>query len=360
MVFTLIFIFSGCSGSEVPSSDVSQEGSSSLEEYIIMKGLGEEEISISVEEIKGLQAISKEVTSISSTGEENTFQATGALLEDVLKQRSFNQKDLMGLRIVAGDGYSIEVPKEIVGNRDIILAYEMNGAPLDEQSRPLRVVIPDERAMYWVGNLETIEILEKIEKSEIHKLLFIEALGEIADVEDYIYYDSIDKAIKIQDLLKSFGEESTSKTVYIKAVDGLEKNETLPIFQEGYIKVTGADVPAFLSPNMPKGMYVKHILYFSYDTTAWVAYEKAQEKLGTLNLEDREGISVEELLKEIGLHEGEAYIFTAIDGYAVEVDASDLGEGIIYLDEKGRLNTYFKGLPKNTSIKDLLSVEVKK
>src|SRR5690554_4245079 len=103
VVLTLIFIMTGCSTPEVTSNESSQEVNSSFEQQIIIKGLGEEEMILTVEGIKEIQSVSREVTGISSTGEENTSQVTGALLDDVLKQHGFDQKDLMGVRFVAGD-----------------------------------------------------------------------------------------------------------------------------------------------------------------------------------------------------------------------------------------------------------------
>ena len=53
----------------------------------------------------------------------------------------------------------IEVPHEILAARDIIFAYEIDGKPLAEKAKPIRAVLPEERAMYWVRNLKTVEIL---------------------------------------------------------------------------------------------------------------------------------------------------------------------------------------------------------
>lgn len=360
LLFTLILLLTACSSSNTSDVEISKDVNSDLKNEIIITGLTEDELILTVEEIRELETVSKEVTSVNSSGEEKTFEATGTLLQNILEQQGFSQRDLMGIRFVAGDGYSIEVPKDILDKRDIILVYEIDGAPLESKSLPLRVVIPDERAMYWVGNLKTIEVLEGVEKSEVSKILFLETLKETMNLEDYNYYNSVDKAIKTQDLLKNTEADNISETVYIKAADGLEKNETLSNFEVAYIKMTGSDIPTFLSPDMPKGMYVKDIFYFSYDTTAWISYEKAQEKLENLDVEKVKGIKVVDVLKEITFAEDQTYIFMATDGYVVEIDANDLSKGILYQDEKGRLNVFFEGLPKNTRVKDLLSIEVKK
>lgn len=360
LLIAAIFLLVGCSTPTV-SSDVgsSEEVTDNLEESVVINGLDAKEILLSLQEIKEIESISKEVTAVSSSGEEKTFEVTGALLDEILQRYGYSQRDLMRVRFVGGDGYSIEVPKNIIDTRDILLAYEMNGGPLEPKNQPLRVIIPEERAMYWVGNLTTIEVLEGIEKSEINKVLILETLSKKLDTVDYDYYDNVDQAIKTRDLLQHEEVESPSETVYIKAADGLEKNETLSIFQEAYIKITGAEAPVFLAPDMPKGMQVKDILYFVNGTTGWLSYEKAKECYEISNLGDKEGISIVALLKNLNFMEGESYIFKAFDEYMVEINNNDLSKGILYQDEEGRINVYFDGLPKNTSVRDLLSIEVK-
>ncbi|AKL94367.1 oxidoreductase [Clostridium aceticum] len=356
----LLTIITGCSTPSNSTEETPTVNEEVLEEHITIKGIHNQDLITTVEEIKKLNAIEKEVTSVNSSGQENTFKVTGALLEDVLVKSGTSQKDLTGIRLVAGDGYSIEVPQEILHTRDILLVYETNDGPLDPEQKPIRIVIPEERAMYWVSNLETIEVLDTIEQAEVDKIIFLETAKEIVDIEDYTYYDHIDEAIKAGDLLEQLEEGSSSESVYIKAADGLEKNETLPIFKGAYIKVTGTDAPAFLAPDMPKGMHVKEILYFAHASTAWVSYDKSKEVIEMINSNGQEGINIEEILKETGLNKEGIYVLTAVDGYTVEVDKGDFKNSILYQGEKGELTTYFEGLPKNTSIKGLLSIEAKK
>ncbi|AOY76268.1 molybdopterin-dependent oxidoreductase [Clostridium formicaceticum] len=359
IVTMLLFIITGCSAPADPDVEISIEKDAMLEEHITITGIKDEGLVITVEEIQALNAVKKEVTSVNSSGEEKTFSVTGALLEEILVKQGTSQKDLTGIRLVAGDGYSIEVPKEILDKRDILLVYEVDDAPLGPKEKPIRIIIPEERAMYWVSNLATIEILETIEQAETNKIIFLETVKETISLEDYPYYDSTDKAIKTQALLEQLEGDTSSQSIYIKAVDGLEKNETFPIFKEAYIKVTGADAPAFLSPDMPKGMHVKDILYFSHASTAWVSYDQTKEMIEIKVLNGHEGILIEEILKEIGVKKEGTYILTAIDGYTIEVNGSDLKNGILYEGEEGQLSTFFEGLPKNTGIKGLLSIEAK-
>ncbi|SCY52209.1 molybdopterin-dependent oxidoreductase [Alkaliphilus peptidifermentans] len=349
-------LLTGCTDVSTPTDGDSNGAEAAGNEIIIIAGLGAEDIEITVKKLKGYNKVTKEVVSVNSSGNENQFKATGCLLEDVLKDLGHSQKSLEAIRLVAGDGYSMEVPKEVVNARDIILAYEIDGEPLDEKSQPIRVIVPEERAMYWVRNLSAIEVLEAIEKSTVESVVFLEAATTLIPQEEYTYYDSVDYAVKAKDLIEEFaGNEDAD--VYIKAADGLEKNETLTIFKDGYIKITGEDNPMFLSPDIPKGMYVKNILHFSQGKYGFCSLISGESVFQAVAVEDQEGISIKVIADEMRLKEGSIYIFTAIDGYSVEVEAADLEKGIVYIGKEGELRTLFDGLPKNTRIKGLLSIE---
>ncbi|SDK16410.1 molybdopterin-dependent oxidoreductase [Natronincola ferrireducens] len=357
LILIIGLTLSGCSTTSQEEAVIST-GGETIDEKIVLAGLEEKEIEITVESLKNYETITREVVSVNSSGTENRFAVTGSLLEDVLQDLGHSQKDLKGLRLIAGDGYSMEVPKEVVGHREIVLAYEVDGEPLDQKSRPIRVIVPQERAMYWVRNLTRIEVLEETEDATVNTVIFLEAAISTLPQEDYTYYDSVDQAIRPTDLIREFGDEKEEKTVYIKAVDGLEKNETNEIFQSGYIKVTGTDAPMFLSPDIPKGMYVKDILWFSQGNSVFFTYSKGQELFQVKKLEDKEGIMLKDIIDEVGLREGQTYKLTAVDGYSVEVGIEELEKGIVYLGKEGELRTSFEDLPKNLNIKGLLAIEV--
>ncbi|MFA7216252.1 MAG: molybdopterin-dependent oxidoreductase, partial [Bacillota bacterium] len=272
----------GNGAEEQPSG---QEG-----EKIVISGLESTDIEVIVEEIKDLKSVTVNATSVSSSGEENQYTVTGPIFDDLLKKYGKSQDDLSGIRLVAGDGYSIEVSQEILQSRDIILAHTIDGQPLDEKTRPIRVVIPEERAMYWIRNLVKIEVLESAPKAEVGRVLILETLISQANAEDYTYYESTDKAVKVEELLELLALESLPDTASFVASDGFEKNEQLDIFSKGYIKFTGEDAPLFLSPDLPKGMHIKSIYLCSMGDVALVSQQMAAEVLGTKEVEDKVGV----------------------------------------------------------------------
>lgn len=357
---TAIFIIIAILAAASCSKQVSEEIDQSVEESFMISGLTGEPISISIDSLKKMPLVTKKVVSVSASGEKKDFTATGPVLEELLKSYKKSQKDLDGIRFIAGDGYSIEVPKKVLENRDIILAFEMDGAPLDQESRPVRVVIPDERAMYWIRNLIQIEVLHKQDASALNKLYFVETLVSNIPQQDYTYYESVDRAVKVVDLLNAIEKENVAGSIHLKAVDGLEKDESKDVFLKGYIKISGKESPVFLSPDMPKGMHVKDILWFTYGENVVFTLEKGFERLSRKPIADKMGILINEIIKEVGLASAKKYLFTAENGHQVEVNVQDLEKGFIYEDHGGKLCTYFEDLPQNRTLEGILSIEAMK
>ena len=327
---------------------------------VLITGFSAGDFTFGVEDLKQLPALEKEVTSVNSKGVENKFTVTGASFADLLKKHNQSQQQLQAIRLIAGDGYSIEVPAEVLQNRTIILAYMMDGKPLDEKTRPVRVIIPEERAMYWIRNLAKIEILSVKETVAVAKVYFLETLISATTTEDYTYYDSVDKAVKVENLLVSAKLQPASTSVMLQAVDGLKKNEDSKIFREGYLKISGNDSPLFLSPDLPKGMFVKNILAFTCGDTAFFTVAHGLKSVKLTTVDDKNGMAIANFVKMTALVEGNSYRLTSLDGYSVDIAAADFMKGIIYLDDKGKVRSYFPGLPKNTSVRDLCTIEALK
>lgn len=238
-VLGVIFMLSvmGCGG------DVAGEatGDEKCSEKLLITGLAED-AEIRLEELKELASVASKASRVNRAGEEEIFDVTGVLLEDVLQTfLNKSQQDFQAIRLVAGDGYSIEVPGEIIRSREIVLAYEINGKPLEEEQRPLRAIIPDERAMYWVFNLIEIELMQEVTKAEINRVIILETAVSVIEQRDYPFNEKVYQAIRIKELMDRFAKDSTADNVFIKAADGLDKNERRNTFVgEGYLKIKEA------------------------------------------------------------------------------------------------------------------------
>lgn len=343
----------GCSSKASVQDEATQAHSK-----LTISGLEQGEIEITESEVMDLESVTAEATGVDSAGKETTKTVKGVLLNTILQTKGASQDDLFAIRLVAGDGYQIEVPKEVLNTRDIIIAYEMDGQPLEDKAKPFRAIIPNERAMYWVRNLISIEVLKGIEEADTTRVIFMETAFNELPQEAYTYYDSTDKAVKNSDILKAYEVDESTSAVAFLASDGLEKNETIEVFTNSYIKFTGKEAPLFLSPDMPKGMHIKNIFSFTALDTVFVSLESAAICCETSSVGDVEGVSVKSIIDKLNNFSKEGtYVLTGLDGYQVEVKYETLINSIIAKTSEGGFK--IKNTDKNTSVKDILMIEVK-
>jgi len=90
---------------------------------------------------------------------------------------------------------------------------------------------------------------------------------------------------------------------------------------------------------------------------ALVSQQMAAEVLGTKEVKDKVGVDLKELINKAGLADADKYLLTAADGYTVEILREDREKGVVFINSKGQVTTFFEDLPKNTQVKDFLSIE---
>jgi hypothetical protein len=238
-------------------------------EAVVICGLPAGEITLTLNEIKEMIPESGEAMSISSSGEETVTSYMGVDLGKIMEMYDVTSADYSALRLLATDGYSIEVPREILEASRVILAYELDGEPLRAKDLPLRVVIPDVRSMYWVRQLSRIELIGNEGKTSINNIYFFEEMLSEMTVSD-------DMNVDVAELLGL--EEETRITMV--ASDGLIKTETLVIDDYKYlIQFDGEDSPLFHSPELPRTMYVKKLAVIMHANRAILfagAFEEAE------------------------------------------------------------------------------------
>jgi hypothetical protein len=355
-----VVFFTACSTGVEPvkSSEYGDQENETAESLTISyKG---EDVVISMEEILKLDEIIRDATPVPKDGEEKaTKNVKGVLLEDVFQEfLGISQNDPQAILLLAGDGYSIEVSKDLLDTKEIMLAYEIDGKPLEGWEKPLRSVVPDVFEMYWVKNLTRIEIIESREESQVVRIIMMDTrISDIPD-QDYKYNEENDRAVKVDDLLFNFNEEWIQDAVFVMGVDGLEKNEKSGNFLGAFIKFTGQDSPMFLSEDLPKGMWIKKILYFVYGGSAYFSTASGFEIMDRETIEGQESIRLADILSRCDLAQSDKYLFKALDDYSVEIESDSIELGHVYFQENGLPAVYFEGLPENTEVKDLIYIGI--
>ena len=158
IVLPLVFLvlagiaLGGCGGGSVDEDSIAAYADAE----ILVSGLTDSDISVKVSDLAALETVSRAASATRSNGEKVKITAVGPLLDTFLAQYGHMQTDFTRVRFTASDGYVITVDGNVLANRQIILALSDGGKALSAEDEPVRVVIPGERAMYWVRHLSGI------------------------------------------------------------------------------------------------------------------------------------------------------------------------------------------------------------
>ncbi len=359
IVLMLVLVFSLTACTE-PAANPAESADYSYEGALRFTGLANE-FEVAFNDIYAMESVDRTITGVTSAEEVETNHVTGGvLLETLLAEHGVSKADYSMIRLIAGDGYAIDVPAEVLHDREIILAFEYDGQFLDDKKQPLRVAIDDVRTMYYVSNLAEINFSAGSgSASTANKVVVFETAANGLDTEDYVYYDSTDQAIKVADLYNAY-VMTAPENVEFMAADGFEKSELYETLMTGYFKVTGENVPMFTAPDLPKGMMIKQIMKMDCGDVMFVSFANAIDTLTERTVGDYTGAALEEVFTMLGL-KGETYTLTATDGYSADIRHADLELGIAYLHPDGFYSVKFDSDElKSASIKDLLTIEVTK
>jgi Na+-translocating ferredoxin:NAD+ oxidoreductase RnfG subunit len=311
---------------------------------------------IDVEEIKDYPQVEKEVTLINTTGTESKMKVKGPRLRDLLEEEDIDLGKYAGIGITGRDGYYTMVDKEMLELDEVILSWEINGEPIDESEKPVRIAMPNQLGPYWVKMVSVIDLYSEITPKDIDKVHMFDPLTKDIEPYYYEYYGSKDKSIEVGKILAKFDLVDEKGFFTMVATDGLMKNETISLVRQRYfIKSEGENAPMNIAPNFRLGMNVKHMTHFSTTKDAVVFPEKMKEVVRTKNIGELEGLLVEDLLLTAGMRWDDNPKFTAVseEGNTYDLTLEEIQNSyIVKTDEEVLL--YFEN---NLIMKGLLRIE---
>lgn len=138
----------GCGTDDI---DISGYG----EEKIVLSGLQKEDVEVTIRELAAMDC--KTVKTHSTSDKIGEVRATGVELGTLLKQYGLSKEDISNLRFYGIDEYDVPLTGEYIMEHDIYLAFGINGEPLDKESAPCRVIIPESDSAYWIRMVNRIE-----------------------------------------------------------------------------------------------------------------------------------------------------------------------------------------------------------
>ncbi len=251
IMFSLVFILfniCGCTGTEDALPPEGEEGGA-----ITIYGLPQGVQTMNLEEIKTLPAISGEAAAMDKEGNEHSLSYEGPELGSLLEKFGSSKKQFEGVRLTAVDGYSVELPADVLAGRDVILAYLLDGK---ETQGGLQSVVPGETAIYWVRELAEIQLLTSSGIEPAEQLTLIEDILPAIGPKMFMVDGNEEIVININDILHI--DQKTR--VFLLATDGLCKAELLNTDRwDYYVQLSGEEAPVFFSPGLPKSMSVRNL-----------------------------------------------------------------------------------------------------
>lgn len=286
--------------------------------------LPEETIRINTEEIEEFVQTEMDVILINTTGTKTDMRVKGPTLSDILKTYDIDLSDYAGVGITGRDGYYTLIDREKLDVNPVILAWEVDGKPLPDDERPVRLALPNELGPYWVKMVTNIDLYDEISPKDIDKVHIFKALTEGIEPYYYEYYGSKDKSIEIGKILGRFDELDLKGFFTMSATDGLVKNETMSLVRSRYfIKVEGDNAPMNIAPNFKLGMNVKDMTHFSTTKDAVIFPEKMSLVVRMKTIDGKEGLLLEDVLLTAGMRWDDSVDFTAVSKDEKEVNISN-------------------------------------
>ena len=306
-----------------------------------LKELGEGGVfQVSIAELRQLPQVDLEASYLRTTGLYEEFDMTGPRLSDVIALAGGDLDDYAAAAAVGRDGYYCLYDREVMDSTDLLLALKIDGAyKLEESVWPAQIAAQGQFGPYWVRQVNRIILYETIPEKEITTLWNFAALT--ADMEPYYYeyYGSRDAAMDLSLIFSRFDYVDSGSFFTMRSSDGFKKNEQLAGVSSGnyYIKYEGADAPTNVSTSIMLGMNVQRIAWFSTNADAVYFLDQMQTYLTNAEAGGETGVSVEEVLYEVGVETVKAaeWLIVAADGSEQRVSGEDLDQAVLIRKSDG-------------------------
>lgn len=122
---------------------------------LTLTGIEEEDIVLTIADLKAMEC--KTIKTESTSDKIGEVRATGPWLDTILEPYGYTQADFHKIKFYGDDMYDVNLYTDYLEEHPIMLAYGINGEPLDEESAPLRVIIRNSDSAYWVRLVTKIE-----------------------------------------------------------------------------------------------------------------------------------------------------------------------------------------------------------
>ena len=151
MLSMLVIMACGLCGCGTDDIDIS----SYKDAQIILTGVTDEDIVLTIEDLKVME--SKTIKTESTSDKIGEVKATGPWLDTVLAPYGCSQADFSKIKFYGADENDVNLYTDYLAEHPIMLAFGINGQPLDEETAPVRIIIRNSDSAYWVRMVNKIE-----------------------------------------------------------------------------------------------------------------------------------------------------------------------------------------------------------
>ena len=135
------------------TDDIDISGYSDAE--IVFEGISDEPVYITVKQLKSMDCHT--VKTKSTSDKIGVVKATGVWLSDILSEYELEQADFSCITVYGTDEYSAPLYSDFLKENRIMRAFGIDGQPLDEDSAPVRIIIPESDSAYWTRMVNRIK-----------------------------------------------------------------------------------------------------------------------------------------------------------------------------------------------------------
>lgn len=154
MALTCLMMTLVLSSCGVDDIDISEYSDAQIE----LTGLGDEPVVLTPADLKAMDC--KTLKTESTSDKIGKVRATGPELDTVLGNYGASKADFSKIIINGSDEYDVKLLNDYITEHKIYLAIGIDGEPLDEESIPCRIIIPESDSAYWVRMVKSIEFVK--------------------------------------------------------------------------------------------------------------------------------------------------------------------------------------------------------
>jgi DMSO/TMAO reductase YedYZ molybdopterin-dependent catalytic subunit len=151
----------GCGGGEEqPSTEPTTESAAQESDWtLVLDGLVESPLDLTIDDLRAMETTTEYVELYCvdyPTVAVEKGNWTGVRLRLLLEQAGVSP-DAVKIAFYAADDYSTDLTIATAMREDVLVAYERDGVPLDEE---LRLVLPGKWGYKWISHLTHIELVD--------------------------------------------------------------------------------------------------------------------------------------------------------------------------------------------------------